>query len=390
MDAKTRLPGRVLDSLDILDSMIDFAAEEKIDLAIFTGDAFHTYNPSPMLLNEFYKRINNLRDICPVVMVVGNHDIVKTLDRPSSLEIVNSLGMEDVITSSTYSMYEIKTGHEIIQVATVPYPTKELLSVKKGGYDNITWAIQIAVNAKIKELVKKVNPAYPAILAGHFTVEGASYTGTDANFVGLSDAQIALHPLLDPIWDYVALGHIHGHQVLNETPPVVYSGALDRLTFSDEGMAKGFVLGTIDEKVTTWEFIETDARKYATVEVLIELDDSNPTLTVVEAIQNEDLENAVVRLIVHIPQDLQPLLDMNQVQSALDESGMYYNPARSIDAIRTKTQLRLPVKTFNPAIGARQLLKTYLTKVNGIHGEELTKLMELADEIMGEVDDEQK
>jgi DNA repair exonuclease SbcCD nuclease subunit len=32
--------------------------------------------------------------------------------------------------------------------------------------------------------------------------------------------------LADPVWRYVALGHIHKHQSLNrdEQPPIVYSG----------------------------------------------------------------------------------------------------------------------------------------------------------------------
>ena len=49
-----------------------------------------------------------------------------------------------------------------------------------------------------------------------------------------------------PNFDYIALGHIHRKQVLNENPPMIYSGSLERLEFSDENEEKGFYIIDID------------------------------------------------------------------------------------------------------------------------------------------------
>ena len=43
-----------------------------------------------------------------------------------------------------------------------------------------------------------------------------------------------------PQFDYVALGHIHKHQVIGQNPHVVYSGSIQRIDFGEENDEKGF------------------------------------------------------------------------------------------------------------------------------------------------------
>ena len=74
IDAETRISGRVMDYLDSLDAIIDFSSEENVDIIFFTGDLFHNCDPIPVYLNEVSKRLVKLAEICPVVMLVGNHD----------------------------------------------------------------------------------------------------------------------------------------------------------------------------------------------------------------------------------------------------------------------------------------------------------------------------
>lgn len=388
VNQKTGLPGRVQDGLDMLDTMIEFAEKESIDLAIFTGDAFHIHNPSATYLNAFSKRINALRRICPVLMVEGNHDIVKLHDKPSSLEIYNSLDVEGTVTSSTYSVYEIETKSGMVQVATLPYPTPTTaLLTEKEDASQIGYAMRRFLKAKIKEMAAQIDPAYPAILAGHLTVDGTVYQGSTDNGSNFKDLSVPLDYLTDSVWDYVGLGHIHKYQMLNEHPPVVYAGSLDRITFNDENDEKGFVLVEIVDGKTEWEFIAIEARTYKTIETTIDEDDDDPTATVLEDIAQTDLEGAVVRLIVHISRDQQPLLDMNKIHRVLDEDDVYWQPVEHIDVIR-RIETRLPESVFNATIPPRDLLKTYLTEIGGFDGKELKKLMSLADGIMSEVDAE--
>ena len=372
----------------MLDTMIEFAEKESIDLAIFTGDAFHIHNPSATYLNAFSKRINALRRICPVLMVEGNHDIVKLHDKPSSLEIYNSLDVEGTVTSSTYGVYEIETKSGMVQVATLPYPTPTTaLLTEKEDSSQIGYAMRRFLKAKIKELAAQIDPTYPAILAGHLTVEGTVYQGSTDNGLNFKDLSVPLDYLTDDVWDYVGLGHIHKYQMLNEHPPVVYAGSLDRITFNDEDDEKGFILVEIVDGKTDWEFISIEARTYKTIETVIDEEDDDPTATVLEDIAQTDLEGAVVRLIVHITQDQRPLLDMNAIHRTLDEECIYWKPVEHIDVIRPH-ETRIPENIFNSSIPPRELLQTYLTEVGGHKGKELKILMHMANQIMDEVDAE--
>ena len=61
----------------------------------------------------------------------------------------------------------------------------------------------------------------------------------------LMPSQLAIQP-----FDYVALGHLHRHQNLNESgyPAVVYSGSIERIDFGERKEEKGFCLVSIPEK----------------------------------------------------------------------------------------------------------------------------------------------
>ena len=59
----------------------------------------------------------------------------------------------------------------------------------------------------------------PRLLTGHFSVSGAEF-GSERSVMLGRDVTVLLSALDNPVWDYVALGHIHQHQCL----PVMHTG----------------------------------------------------------------------------------------------------------------------------------------------------------------------
>ena len=59
-DPQSGLPIRVMDYLKSLDTIVDAAINEKVDLVIFAGDAYKDRSPAPTFQREWGRRIMRL------------------------------------------------------------------------------------------------------------------------------------------------------------------------------------------------------------------------------------------------------------------------------------------------------------------------------------------
>ena len=86
-DPQSGLPMRVVDFLKSLDTIVDTAIDECVDLVLFAGDAFKDRNPAPTFQREWGKRIMRLSHArIPTLLLVGNHDLSPALGRAHSLD----------------------------------------------------------------------------------------------------------------------------------------------------------------------------------------------------------------------------------------------------------------------------------------------------------------
>ena len=167
----------------------------------------------------------------------------------------------------------------------------------------------------------------------------------------------------NPTFDYIALGHIHRHQILSENPPVVYAGSLARLDFGDESDEKGFYLVDIEpgkageQRQVSFEFHPVEGRRFLTIEAALEADDTDPTTTVLGAIdrQRENLKEANVRLNITLPSSLDGQLRDADIREALEEADF------STIARETVREARLRLGQFTAEeITPLDALKKYL------------------------------
>jgi exonuclease SbcD len=138
------------------------------------------------------------------------------------------------------------------------------------------------------------------------------------------DVQIMLSSVADPVWDYVALGHIHKHQNLTagreNVPPVVYSGSLERIDFGEEGDPKGFVIADVERGKATWELVEVESRPFLTLRVDVR-SSPHPTDAVIQEIQRHDVTDTVARVIIQTDTETNSLLQTNLIERALLDAG---------------------------------------------------------------------
>jgi exonuclease SbcD len=311
MDAETGLNGRVADFLERLDQIVAHAIEHDADLVLFAGDAFRTRSPSTTHQREFAQRIRTLSDAgLPVVILVGNHDVPVMSQRASSVEIFGTLGVPHVTVADAPAVHRVTTKRGDVQVLTMPYPVRQRLlsreQFRRMTQDELDRAVTEVLVETLNSLATSLDADCPAVLLGHFSVDGAHWGSERSIMVG-RDVALPVSALIDPRWQYVALGHIHQHQDLNPegAPPVVYAGSVERVDFGEERQPKGFCWVELSVEGASWRYIRLPARRFLTVRVDVrEADD--PLARIEQQITQHELVGAVVRLVVQMTPEQEP------------------------------------------------------------------------------------
>lgn len=322
IDSSTGINSRVIDFLRRFDEVIDYGLSHEVDLVIFAGDAFKTRDPSPTLQREFARRVKRVVDAgVPIVMLVGNHDLPAMEKKASSIDIYRTLGVPHVIVGWQEELHVVETKRGRVQVATAPYPMRHRLmsqaEYRGKSIEELDKSLQNIVGDNIRALAAQLNPDWPAILTGHFTVSGAVYGSERSVMIG-RDVAVLKSVLADGAWDYVALGHIHKHQDLNDGryPAMVYPGSLERIDFGEEKETKGFCWVEVEKGATTWRFVPVKARPFLTINVDVREED-DPTLAVQAAVASHDVSDAIVRVNVRLRPEQDASLREKDIRAAL-------------------------------------------------------------------------
>ncbi len=385
-DPATGISSRVMDFLRRLTDIVEYAEANDADLAIFAGDAFKNRQPSPTFQREFARRIKRLAEQCPVVLLVGNHDIPMMAQKASSVEIFHTLAVDNVIVGRQDKLHRIETKRGPVQVATVPYPVRNRLladlDTRGLGLGDLDGMLREQVDMLIRNLSAEVDPEIPAVLTGHFSVSGAKLGSEQGVMLG-RDVSVLKSTLADPVWDYVALGHIHFHQDLNlgSYPPVVYSGSTERIDFGEEGDPKGFCWVSLMRGETTYEYVELPARPFLTIRADVR-GSSQPTEAVLKEIAKHDVSDAVVRVIITATPENEPLIRDRDIEAGLGDAAFVAAIQRDIDyPVRARLGVERP-----EGLAPGELLERYLLQKK-LDPDRIEVLKEYADDLFADEED---
>ncbi|MBM3939331.1 MAG: exonuclease SbcCD subunit D [SAR202 cluster bacterium] len=319
---------RLLDFLCTLDEAMAHALANDVDLVLFAGDAYKSRDPSQTHQREFARRIARLsRAGIPVFLTVGNHDLPHVANRATALEIFPTLAVDNVTVGATLETYRVSTRHGPVQVVALPWVRigefMKREETRNLTLEQITRSVEARITALLQEQAEALDPSLPAFLCAHVTVTGAVYASERTMMLG-NDHALTLGTMANPAFDYVALGHIHKHQVLTRNPHVVYPGSLQRVDFSEEAQAKGFCVIDLDERrprgerLRDFRFVEVGARRLLTIDARAgEGDDPTDKCLIAIEKQASLVEGAVVRLRVAMPTAVAPLFREPTVRQAL-------------------------------------------------------------------------
>jgi exonuclease SbcD len=361
INPETGLSWRLHDFLDAFDQVVEHALNHDIDLVLFCGDAYKSREPSQTHQREFALRIWRMASAgIPVFLLTGNHDLPNAIGRATTLEIFKTLQIENVTVASKPGTYRIETRSGPLQIVALPWARRSALlsreDTKNLTIDEVNQRLQSILTERLQQEAAALDRGLPAVLAAHAYLSNAQI-GSERGMIMGHDYVLLQSNLARPEFDYVALGHIHKKQVLGESPPLVYPGSLQRIDFSEENDEKGYFVVDIDSgRAVSFHFQPVNARRFVTIKVEVGEYETDPTQVVADAIARHDVKDAVVRVLISIPEQLSPMLNEGEVRRALQDA--HTVAAVSRDVAR-EHRLRMPISSAE-ALEPLEALKKYL------------------------------
>ncbi len=382
-DPETGLPLRVLDFLKSLDAIVEAAIAEKVDLVIFAGDAYRDRSPAPTFQREWGKRIIRLSKAgIRTLLLVGNHDLSPALGRANAIQEFETLDIPHVTVLAKPQFLSADKLGLPVQVIAIPWVSRSgLMAATDAGPDEVFTNIEERLTELVNMWLEKADPAIPVILTAHASVQGAKF-GSERTVMLGADLVLPGSLVRDPRLDYVALGHIHKPQDLNENahPPVIYPGSIERVDFGEADDDKFFIIADITrgKTVVQWRKLE-NIRPFIDRRITLKSAE-NVTETLKSALPPAGvLDGAIVRLTVDYAREWDILIDEPALRRHAETAFEFH----LIKHPQIEARIRLPANQTVSSLSPLELLDQYW-RASQAEDNEADTLQKMAKEIIEE------
>lgn len=387
IDSTTGLNSRLLDYLDRFEEALQVGIEHDVDLVLIAGDIYKNRTPNPTHQREFARRLRTvLRENIPVFMIVGNHDVSAAAGKAHSVEIFDTLAIDGVTIANRMQIHRIATRAGDVQIVAVPWISRHAILTKDDlrelPFSELDAELLRRVGTWLDDVPNKLDRSLPTILAFHGSVANAQFGAERSVMLG-TDLVLPPSLLAQDGVQYVALGHIHRHQVVGNHPPMVYPGSIERIDFSEETEQKGVVIVELenDGADATWQFVPINPRPFTTIRVDV-TDSSDPLERVQRAIAKQKLHDTVVRLFVNAKPEQRHQLEDATLRKMLDDAGVHHIASAQVDVQRNdRTRYAAVAQELQEGITARRALEMYL-ETSKVSNSRRDKLLAAADKLL--------
>ena len=365
-DAETGLPLRVLDFLKSLDTIVDTAIAERVDMVIFAGDAYKDRSPAPTFQREWGRRIIRLSQArIPTLLLVGNHDLSPAAGRAHAIHEFDTLQVPYVRVLPKPELLGPKQLWGLpVQVVAIPWISRSglMAAMDTGAADQTEVFAHIEeritqIVGDLLEEAEKTNPDLPTILTAHASVQGATFGSERMVMLG-SDLVLPTSLVRDQRLDYVALGHIHKPQDVNKGghPPVIYPGSIERIDFGEAADDRFFIIADVARHHTDVQWVRLEgARRFIDRHVVLQAD-QDVMGTLLDALPGAaELDGAIIKLTVEYPRECDALIDEAALRRLAAKAFEFHIVKRP----QHETRIRLPADQTISSLSPLELLEQY-------------------------------
>lgn len=255
---------RAQDTLNCLNELVRVAKEEKPDLVLVSGDIFDT---AEIMQRRSHQEVLQARNIIfQLSKAAGNVIVMRgTPNHDSEWAFEELKGHFELVPN-----VQIVTQPQVItldgvSVAVLPGFDRGVFRAKYPGLgkEEENEVLTGEISNIVKGLKTMCGTDDLTILMAHYTVPGCNVESGQVMMLTQFEPIIPVDALTAADYDLVALGHIHRPQQLFDRN-WYYSGAVNALTFNDEGQERGFYIHNYEDGVWNSVFHRTPYREFKT------------------------------------------------------------------------------------------------------------------------------
>ncbi len=362
-DAETGLPLRVLDFLKSLDTIVDTAISERVDMVIFAGDAYKDRTPAPTFQREWGRRIIRLSQAkIPTLLLVGNHDLSPAAGRAHAIHEFDTLQVPYIrVLPQPELLRPADLWNLPVQVIAIPWISRSglMAAVDTSAADQaeVLAGVEDRLRQLFEEMLQEADPDLPTILTAHASVQGATFGSERMVMLG-SDLVLPTSLVRHERLDYVALGHIHKPQDVNKGshPPVVYPGSIERVDFGEAADDRFFVIADVQRGKTEVRWIKLEgARRFIDRRVALQSEQDVMNTLLAALPPQKELDGAIIKLTVEYPREYDALID----EAALRKHAAKAFEFHIVKRPQNEARIRLPADQTISSLSPLELLEQY-------------------------------
>ncbi len=226
----------------ILKQVLECVAEEQPDGILVAGDIYDRMVPSVeavQLLDTFLTELSNQK--VPVYLISGNHDSAERVSFGAKLLTKSQIYMATQYQGKMEKV-TMQDAYGRVNLYLLPFlKPAQVRAVWKEEAEGIS-TYQDAIDFVMAK--EEINPEERNVLVAHQFVAGAQTCDSEERSIGGLD-QIAATSY--QVFDYVALGHLHGPQQVSRKT-IRYAGTLLKYSFSEIHHKKSITIVELREK----------------------------------------------------------------------------------------------------------------------------------------------
>ncbi len=226
---------RLTEAHAVIDEIAGIAEQNAVDAVLLAGDILDRRIVDPEVLSVALQGLERLGRAAPVVAVTGNHD-----DPLFWAELAPYLAPR-ILLAATDTVLSLDTAAGPLTVACMPWPEPADAVTAPGAVRGESReAYGDLVRGRLVELGRqtqstRIQRGGAAVLVAHLMMRGGRSGGGERELT-LGGTYAVAGGDVPPVFDYVALGHLHRPQVVGSVAaPARYSGSPLGLDFSGDG-----------------------------------------------------------------------------------------------------------------------------------------------------------